>query len=103
MSKSVLFTPYSFLYPLSVLFEVYQRCKDLGMGFLSVAHRPTVIQYHTRVLHFFFEDSGTLSWEFQDAAVLSAEVAPTPATHALPAQWKAGDTVHQAGRPPETQ
>ena len=27
---------------------VYKQCQVKGMGFLSVAHRPTVIKYHTK-------------------------------------------------------
>ena len=29
---------------------VYAQCEKKGMGFLSVAHRPTVIRYHSKVL-----------------------------------------------------
>lgn len=33
----------------------YQACARRKIGFLSVAHRPTVIQFHTKVLHFEFD------------------------------------------------
>merc|ERR1711920_1172919 len=43
----------------------YQACCQRRIGFLSVAHRPTVIQYHTKVLHFEF-DGPTLRYEMRD-------------------------------------
>ena len=53
---------------------VYQQCQTRGMGYLSVAHRPTVIRFHTNVLRFFFQNE-TLKSEVIPGAQLAEEVA----------------------------
>eukprot|EP00928_Gymnodinium_smaydae_P076483 TRINITY_DN5950_c1_g2_i1.p1 TRINITY_DN5950_c1_g2~~TRINITY_DN5950_c1_g2_i1.p1 ORF type:complete len:1554 (+),score=286.16 TRINITY_DN5950_c1_g2_i1:344-4663(+) len=53
---------------------VYSQCRLKGLGFLSVAHRPTVIQYHKMVLRFFFDDQRSLRWEIRNAAQMASEV-----------------------------
>lgn len=37
--------------------RVYQACEARGLGILSVAHRPTVVRYHSKVLQFTVDDS----------------------------------------------
>ena len=58
--------------------EVYAQCKARGMGFLSVAHRPTVIKFHTKVLDFYLE-GGQLKWKEIDgqlhASAMAAKIA----------------------------
>jgi len=54
---------------------VYSQCRKKGMGFLSVAHRPTVIQFHTKVLHFYFDEKNVLQWELVDGQKFAAEAA----------------------------
>ena len=53
---------------------VYSACKNRGMGFLSVAHRPTVIQFHTNVLTYYFDDEGDLQYKIEASAGLAKEV-----------------------------
>ena len=45
------------------------------MGFFSVAHRPTVIRHHTKVLRFFFDDNAELKYEIRASSELAAAVA----------------------------
>jgi ABC-type uncharacterized transport system fused permease/ATPase subunit len=54
----------------------YKHCKEIGIGFLSVAHRPTVIQFHEKVVHFFFDKQDKIQFEI----VKSSEMAETAAT-----------------------
>eukprot|EP00928_Gymnodinium_smaydae_P036230 TRINITY_DN25346_c1_g1_i1.p1 TRINITY_DN25346_c1_g1~~TRINITY_DN25346_c1_g1_i1.p1 ORF type:complete len:1415 (-),score=238.82 TRINITY_DN25346_c1_g1_i1:216-4460(-) len=54
--------------------QVYKQCVKRGIGFLSVAHRPTVIQFHTSVLQFRIEESG-VEWTNLDAKGLAEEAA----------------------------
>lgn len=54
---------------------VYQACCDRKFGFLSVAHRPTVIQFHSRVLHFQFDNQNQLRYRVRDASKMAMECA----------------------------
>merc|ERR1712139_120278 len=50
---------------------VYSRCVKKGITTLSVAHRPTVIKYHHKVLVFKVDGEGELTWEELLASELS--------------------------------
>jgi len=54
---------------------VYQACCNRNIGFLSVAHRPTVIQFHSKVLHFEFDDDHKLQYRVRDAKEMARESA----------------------------
>ena len=53
---------------------VYAQCDRKGMGFLSVAHRPTVIRYHSKVLRFRLEGTA-VKWEELPGKTVAAEEA----------------------------
>jgi putative ATP-binding cassette transporter len=53
---------------------VYAECNAMGIGLLSVAHRPTVIRYHTKVLKFRLEGD-SVRWEELPAATVAEEEA----------------------------
>lgn len=53
--------------------QVYRACRERGFGYMSVAHRPTVIQYHTTVLQFLFQDHA-LHYKLQRGSDLAARV-----------------------------
>ncbi|CAE8663641.1 unnamed protein product, partial [Polarella glacialis] len=54
---------------------VYKACRERGLGYLSVAHRPTVIQFHSKVLHFEFDGQLALRHRVRDAKELAFESA----------------------------
>lgn len=54
---------------------VYQVCVKRKIGILSVAHRPTVIQFHTKVLHFEFDDNHVLNNRIRMAKSMARETA----------------------------
>ncbi|CAK0870012.1 unnamed protein product, partial [Prorocentrum cordatum] len=54
---------------------VYQACRSRGIGYLSVAHRPTVIQFHSKVLHFEFNSRHQLEHRVRDAHEMALESA----------------------------
>eukprot|EP00930_Biecheleria_cincta_P040069 TRINITY_DN27487_c0_g2_i1.p1 TRINITY_DN27487_c0_g2~~TRINITY_DN27487_c0_g2_i1.p1 ORF type:complete len:1502 (-),score=313.01 TRINITY_DN27487_c0_g2_i1:8-4513(-) len=53
--------------------QVYGCCRERGLGFLSVAHRPTVIQFHSKVLNFDFDRDHRLSYQVRDAKEMALE------------------------------
>jgi len=55
--------------------KVYETLRRKKIGFLSVAHRPTVIQYHTKVMHFQFNLKKDLIYEVKNAKTM-AEALP---------------------------
>ena len=55
---------------------VYSECRKRGMGFLSVAHRPTVIKFHDEVLTYYFDENAELQYKIdksEDMAKLVSE------------------------------
>jgi len=60
---------------------VYESCRSRGIGFLSVAHRPTVIQYHSKVLLFQFDAQRELRQVVRDAKEMSKEMAALLTRH----------------------
>eukprot|EP00931_Biecheleriopsis_adriatica_P093343 TRINITY_DN67085_c0_g1_i1.p1 TRINITY_DN67085_c0_g1~~TRINITY_DN67085_c0_g1_i1.p1 ORF type:complete len:1643 (+),score=307.56 TRINITY_DN67085_c0_g1_i1:40-4968(+) len=55
--------------------QVYKACRDRGLGYLSVAHRPTIIQFHTKVLVFEFDSKWKLTYRVREAKELALESA----------------------------
>ncbi|CAK9019022.1 ATP-binding cassette sub-family D member 3 (68 kDa peroxisomal membrane protein) (PMP68) (70 kDa peroxisomal membrane protein) (PMP70), partial [Durusdinium trenchii] len=47
--------------------KVYEACRKRNLGFLSVAHRPTVIQFHDKILHYKFDKDRNLCCTLRDA------------------------------------
>jgi len=66
--------------------KVYQALRKKKIGFLSVAHRPTVIQYHTQVMHFKFSVGHDLMYEVKDAREMAEEHASLLTKHLKPTQ-----------------
>ncbi|CAJ1417050.1 unnamed protein product, partial [Effrenium voratum] len=64
--------------------KIYQTIQKRNIGFLSVAHRPTVIQYHTKVLHFQFNLKHDLIYEVKDAREMAEEHASLLTKHLKP-------------------
>jgi len=55
---------------------VYEACVRRKLGFLSVAHRPTVIKFHSKVLNFEFDESShKLIHHVKSAEEMSAQQA----------------------------
>eukprot|EP00408_Alexandrium_pacificum_P023670 CAMPEP_0171183156 /NCGR_PEP_ID=MMETSP0790-20130122/15135_1 /TAXON_ID=2925 /ORGANISM="Alexandrium catenella, Strain OF101" /LENGTH=244 /DNA_ID=CAMNT_0011648127 /DNA_START=13 /DNA_END=747 /DNA_ORIENTATION=+ len=54
---------------------VYKACCQRELGLLSVAHRPTVIQFHSKVLHFEFDEDHELTHRVRDAKEMACETA----------------------------
>jgi len=61
--------------------RVYQACCRRGIGLLSVAHRPTVIQFHSKVLHFEFDERHELQHRLRDAREMARETAALLTEH----------------------
>lgn len=51
---------------------VYKALRDRGIGILSVAHRPTVIQFHPKVL-LLEEKNGLITYRIRDGAEMARE------------------------------
>jgi len=71
--------------------KVYQTLKQKKIGFLSVAHRPTVIQYHTKVMHFQFNLKKELMYEVKDAKSMAEEHASLLTKHLKPMRSRSKD------------
>jgi len=61
--------------------RVYEACCRRRMGLLSVAHRPTVIQFHSKVLHFEFDERHELTHRLRDAKEMARETAALLTRH----------------------
>jgi len=60
---------------------VYRACCRRQIGLLSVAHRPTVIQFHSKVLHFEFDEHHELAHRVRDAREMAQETAALLTRH----------------------
>lgn len=60
---------------------VYSACVKRKIGILSVAHRPTVIQFHNKVLHFEFDEDHVLRCRERPASVMAKETADMLVQH----------------------
>ncbi|CAE7460506.1 ABCD3 [Symbiodinium natans] len=53
--------------------KVYKACRERRLGYLSVAHRPTVIQFHDKVMHFLHDRNQHLTYVVRDAAAMAMD------------------------------
>eukprot|EP00439_Symbiodinium_sp_Y106_P005467 s2244_g1.t1 len=53
--------------------KVYKACRERRLGYLSVAHRPTVIQFHNKVMHFQYDKDQQLTYVVRDAAAMAMD------------------------------
>jgi len=61
--------------------RVYLACCHRRIGLLSVAHRPTVIPFHSKVLHFEFDERHELQHRVRDAKEMAQEAAALLTKH----------------------
>jgi ABC-type multidrug transport system fused ATPase/permease subunit len=76
---------------------VYRACVERKVGILSVAHRPTVIQFHTKVLHFEFDNCHVLRHRVRPATIMARETAVLLTKHLRqPSKSSSGTAVAAA-------
>jgi len=63
---------------------VYKSLRKKQIGFLSVAHRPTVIQYHEKVIDFQFNLKRELVYKVKDAGEMAEATAALLTQHLKP-------------------
>eukprot|EP00928_Gymnodinium_smaydae_P004274 TRINITY_DN11474_c0_g1_i1.p1 TRINITY_DN11474_c0_g1~~TRINITY_DN11474_c0_g1_i1.p1 ORF type:complete len:1253 (+),score=148.13 TRINITY_DN11474_c0_g1_i1:125-3883(+) len=56
---------------------VYKACVQRKLGILSVAHRPTVIKYHTCVVEFHYTESRKLTYTLRTSAEMASKFTNT--------------------------
>jgi len=78
--------------------KVYETLRRKKIGFLSVAHRPTVIQYHTKVMHFQFNLKKDLIYEVKNAKTMAEEHASLLTKHLKPTRSSSSDRSRQRAR-----